>query len=111
MSKIDENATDPATQGELTEADRQQNWRWTDWIQTGQATWRRVSKKFWRVPGEVKSERYAICRACEHFVPMTTQCRKCYCAMGIKAWYAELSCPEGKWHAVTPPDDDDEVRS
>lgn len=86
-----------------SEADRGHGWLWTDWIRTGRARWRRVTEKFLRVPSEIKDRRYAICQQCEHFVPATTQCRKCYCAMGLKAWYAELACPDGKWGPERPP--------
>ncbi len=101
ISDNDPAAIAPAN--DFSESDRDAGWRWTAWIRTGKTSWRRLSSRFWRVPAEVKNHRYAICRQCEHFVPATTQCRRCYCAMGIKAWYAELSCPEGKWDAVQPP--------
>ena len=83
-------------------------WIWTDWIPVGIRRWRRLGEKFWRVPGEIKDKRYAICQACEEFVPVTTQCRRCYCAMGIKTWYSGFSCPKGKWPAVSPPAASDE---
>ncbi|MFZ0487143.1 MAG: hypothetical protein WAL83_09100 [Arenicellales bacterium] len=84
---------------------RETQWAWTAWIKVGKARWRRLNEKFWRVPREVKWERYAICQDCEEFVPVTTQCRRCLCAMGIKTWYAGFACPEGKWPALSPPAD------
>lgn len=81
---------------------------WTSWIRGRQNRWQQVTEKFWRVPAEVKNERYRICRECEEFISLSTQCRLCFCAMGIKTWYAGFSCPKGKWHAVTPPGGDTE---
>lgn len=88
----------------MDDSERGHDWAWTSWVRVGRKHWRRVAEKFWRVPTEVKKERYAICVECEEFVPGTTQCRQCYCAMGIKTWYASVACPKGKWPALSPPD-------
>jgi hypothetical protein len=78
-------------------------WTWTSWVPVRSKRWKRLGEKFWRVPGEIKRHRYGICKECEEFIPFTTQCRLCFCAMGIKTWYAGFSCPKGKWSAVTVP--------
>lgn len=65
------------------------------------------------VAGRIKSERLAICKACEHYVPATKSCgplltgadvivdgekkRTCGCVMPIKAGLRVGSCPLGKW--------------
>lgn len=87
--------------------ERGDGWAWTDWISVGRQRWRRLGRKFWRVPKDIKRQRTAICRECEEYVAATTQCRQCHCAMGIKGWLAESACPLGKWPAVTPPRDAD----
>lgn len=91
--------------GGMRPEERGHDWVWTAWVRVGRKHWRRLGEKFWRVPTDIQKRRYAICRECEEFIPATTQCRRCYCAMGIKTWYAGLACPQGKWPAVTPPSD------
>lgn len=49
---------------------------------------------------EVRTERKAICVACEHWTGF--QCRKCGCT-GLKLYAAAMECPIGKWLAVTAP--------
>lgn len=85
--------------------EREDEWVWTSWIRGRQRRWLEIGEKFWRVPAPIKKHRYGICLECEEFLSFTTQCRLCFCAMGIKTWYAGFSCPKGKWDAVTVPPD------
>ena len=80
------------------------NWRFTEWIQVGEARWRKESEKFWRVPAEVKDSRYAICRSCDLYIKATTQCKHCLCFMGIKTWIGGFACPKGKWDKEEKPE-------
>lgn len=42
--------------------------------------------------------RLEICRKCEHFRNSPIQlCRKCGCALNLKARLARAHCPLGKW--------------
>tara|TARA_Y100000310_G_C20608110_1_gene776593 strand:- start:1074 stop:1370 length:297 start_codon:yes stop_codon:yes gene_type:complete len=41
--------------------------------------------------------RLAECHDCEHFIKVTSQCRKCGCFMKAKARMATSRCPIGKW--------------
>ena len=42
-------------------------------------------------------KRLEICRACDHFIKLTTQCTKCGCIMKAKATLKTAACPIGKW--------------
>ncbi|MGA8261832.1 MAG: hypothetical protein WB783_16595 [Arenicellales bacterium] len=97
MSPLQGDSNDPLPD------DGDQGWKWTAWVKVGKERWRNLGEKFWRVPPEVKRQRYGICRECEEFIPVTTQCRRCYCPMGIKTWYGGFACPKGKWPALSPP--------
>jgi hypothetical protein len=88
-----------------TEQDEQEHeWVWTSWIRGRQKRWQQLEEKFMRVPVDIKRRRYGICLQCEEFISFTTQCRLCFCAMGVKTWYAGFSCPKDKWPAVSAPD-------
>lgn len=50
-----------------------------------------------RSPEEIKEERLAICRSCEHFYPKLQKCLKCGCIMPLKTRLANASCPVHKW--------------
>jgi hypothetical protein len=45
----------------------------------------------------VVDERMKICRSCEFFTPLTTQCKKCGCIMLGKTKLAGAGCPVHKW--------------
>lgn len=92
---------------DLDEFKKQQDtssWRLTQWIQVGEAKWRKQAEKFWRVPADIKDKRYAICQSCEHYIKITTQCQQCHCAMGIKTWLGGFACPIGKWEKEQHPE-------
>ncbi len=44
-----------------------------------------------------RSDRLEICRGCEFFNKLTTQCNKCGCIMSVKTLFQENTCPIGKW--------------
>jgi len=46
---------------------------------------------------EVAKERLSICENCEHYINLTTQCKKCGCIMKLKTKLEQASCPVGKW--------------
>ena len=48
-------------------------------------------------PRKVTAERMEICRACDHFNPVTTQCAQCLCIMSIKTTFSNVKCPIDKW--------------
>jgi len=89
--------------GKAGSGESHHEWAWTNQVPMGRSGWRGFGKWFWRVPVEIKRERKAVCSDCEEYVPATTQCRQCSCAMGIKGWLAAASCPLGKWGPATPP--------
>jgi hypothetical protein len=93
----------------MSEPDRAPDWSFTNWIQIGRDRWQRLDRAFWRVPAETKRLRYDTCKACDRFVAATSQCRECWCAMGIKTWFGAFSCPLGKWQAEEPPDLDEHL--
>jgi hypothetical protein len=49
------------------------------------------------VPKEVAQFRYDICKRCEKFIPITSQCSECLCIMKIKVKIAAVKCPLSKW--------------
>ena len=49
------------------------------------------------VDEKTKTERLNICKACEHYIASTTNCKKCGCFMGIKSKVKNAVCPIGKW--------------
>jgi len=46
---------------------------------------------------EVAQERLSICEKCDHYINLTTQCKKCGCVMKLKTKLEQASCPIGKW--------------
>jgi hypothetical protein len=49
------------------------------------------------VPLKSYRERIEICEACENFVSLTKQCKKCFCFMPIKARFIGMKGPIDKW--------------
>jgi hypothetical protein len=54
----------------------------------------------WTKRAAISKERMAICEACEHYKPATTQCEQCGCFMVGKTKFLSSECPIGKWKAV-----------
>lgn len=46
---------------------------------------------------EEAQERYNICKQCDSFIPLTSQCKECGCLMKIKAKIRNSDCPLSKW--------------
>lgn len=44
-----------------------------------------------------KKQRLEICKNCEFFNKITTQCNQCGCIMSIKSLLPDAKCPKGKW--------------
>jgi hypothetical protein len=64
--------------------------------------WDLFNSKIPKLTPELAQERYDICTDCEHFIKLTTQCKKCGCLMKAKTTLAEAFCPVGKWQAAKP---------
>ncbi len=62
--------------------------------------WDFFKKNIGRTPLDIAKERYAICKECPSFVPLTTQCRECGCIMKAKVKLPHASCPLDKWDVV-----------
>lgn len=46
----------------------------------------------------VVSSRMDMCRSCEHFISLTSQCSQCGCYMPAKTTLSNAECPIGRWH-------------
>lgn len=46
---------------------------------------------------ETAQKRYNLCKSCEQFNKITTQCKICNCFMKIKVKIADVDCPLNKW--------------
>ncbi len=44
--------------------------------------------------------RFDICRSCEHFISLTSQCSQCGCFMKAKTRLPNAECPIGKWGKI-----------
>jgi hypothetical protein len=42
-------------------------------------------------------KRYNLCKSCDHFIKLTTQCTQCGCIMKVKTTLLIAECPIGKW--------------
>jgi hypothetical protein len=49
------------------------------------------------IPEEDRNLRLDTCHSCEHFISLTSQCKKCGCVMKAKTYLASAECPVGKW--------------
>lgn len=57
-------------------------------------------KEATRLPEEERNARYDICKSCDHFISLTTQCTQCGCVMAAKTYLPFSRCPIGKWEKV-----------
>jgi hypothetical protein len=55
------------------------------------------------VPPHVKDHRLTICRSCDRFFPLTSQCRECGCMMNYKTQLTAAECPLKKWNKYESP--------
>jgi len=73
------------------------------------------------VSAQIRSDRLAVCRDCEHYVEKTASCGPlvkealtdsplCGCFMPAKARFKVSSCPLGKWQAFITPNDIERIR-
>ena len=46
---------------------------------------------------DIIDKRFSMCQDCEHFINITSQCKKCGCFMKVKTKLATSRCPVGKW--------------
>lgn len=49
---------------------------------------------------EVKKERLAICKNCEHYsvaANLLKMCDQCGCILQWKTWIKDIKCPKDKW--------------
>ena len=59
--------------------------------------WDLFNSKKVKLTPDLAGERLDICKGCEHFIQLTSQCKKCGCFMALKTKLEEAFCPEGKW--------------
>ncbi len=64
--------------------------------------WDLFNKKIGRVTEIIAKQRLDLCKQCEHFIEMTSQCKKCGCFMNLKTKLPNASCPVGKWDVFIP---------
>jgi hypothetical protein len=53
-----------------------------------------------RVEGDIREERFDLCKACPAFIPKTQRCSECGCFMAAKTWLngnPQQLCPLKKW--------------
>ena len=62
--------------------------------------WDLINPHIGRVPIEIATERFSICKACPELISVTSQCKKCGCFMAAKTKLPHASCPSGKWDAI-----------
>jgi hypothetical protein len=62
--------------------------------------WDIFNKNIEKVDPNSLEYRLDICRACEHFVKLTSQCTQCGCFMPLKAKLPHATCPVNKWTAI-----------
>ncbi len=55
---------------------------------------------------EESSARFDICKACEHFISLTSQCSQCGCFMKAKTALRNAECPVGKWGKIIKESED-----
>lgn len=56
------------------------------------------------VPPDIRENRLTICRGCDKFMPLTSQCSECGCYMNYKTQICAAECPIKKWDKYIPPD-------
>lgn len=62
--------------------------------------WDLINPHIGRVPIEIATERFSICKSCPQYIKSTTQCKECGCIMKLKTKLPNASCPIGKWHQI-----------
>jgi hypothetical protein len=72
----------------------------TDFPNRPARPWDLYNKKIGRVIEVVAKERLETCKGCEHYISLTSQCKKCGCVMFAKTKLPNAECPIGKWGMV-----------
>jgi hypothetical protein len=49
------------------------------------------------VSKDISNKRYGICKDCEEFIKLTSQCKQCGCFMKLKTKLFSAQCPKNKW--------------
>lgn len=52
-------------------------------------------------PEDIKEQRITICKECDQFIKITSQCKMCGCYMPAKTSLANSSCPLRKWGKIS----------
>ena len=61
--------------------------------------WDLFNKNLGRVSLEISAARMEVCKSCDKFLPLTQQCKECWCVMPAKTTLPNASCPLHKWEA------------
>jgi rRNA maturation protein Nop10 len=48
---------------------------------------------------EIAKDRLDVCKECERYIKLTTQCRECGCFMSVKTLWPSANCPLDKWES------------
>jgi hypothetical protein len=59
--------------------------------------WDILSTNVERATDAEESMRFSMCQDCPEFIRLTSQCKKCGCAMRLKTKLKAAACPIGKW--------------
>jgi len=59
--------------------------------------WDLFNKDVGRVEDEVAEERLALCKSCEHYLPLLHLCAECGCIMNAKVKLPNAHCPLRRW--------------
>jgi hypothetical protein len=62
--------------------------------------WDLFNSAYGRVESEILSKRLDICKTCDRFINITSQCKECGCIMTAKAKLPHAFCPLHKWDSV-----------
>ena len=54
---------------------------------------------------EISEQRLEICRKCDKFNHVNSQCNECGCFMDYKTLLPYVSCPLGKWEKIESEED------
>ena len=74
--------------------------KWKEWKNSlGEARpWHLLDPDKRIMDPEIINKRMDLCRSCEHFINMTSQCSQCGCYMPAKTTLSNAECPVGKWN-------------
>ena len=59
--------------------------------------WDMLNPEIVKVSQVVAEKRMSICRECDRFIKITTQCKECGCIMSAKTKLEPSKCPLNKW--------------